>query len=643
MSFLKIVTDPWGENRWCHLDSRPPIPVWTVFGSGSKLGSDQSYEERNQKVPYSRLKSFSGSYLNRTMDDICNIKAMAIQQLKVLNALDVARIQRYHVNVFLLTGLGFFTAAYDLFCIAFVTKLLGRIYYRVEGASKPGILPRNVLAAINVVTHCGVFCGQIFFGCLGDMLGRKKTYGITLILMVVFSVASGLSFGNCPKAVMATLCFFRFWLGLGVGGVYPLSATIMSEYANRRTRGKYIAAVFAMQGAGHLFAEVVALIVASAFDQAFKAPSNFDDPINKTVPQADYVWRIILMFGAFPAAFTYFWLKTVPETACYTALVKGDADQAAADMSKLLHSDIEAEDQENVKKLTENHKSSFGLFSKEFLKRHGPHLLVTSSTWFLLNIAFYSQNLFQKDILSSMRWILSARRMNAMEEVNNTAKAQLYLTLCATIPGLLFTVKFIDILGRLRIQLIGFFFMTVFMFFLAIPYHYWTENPNRTAFLRLYSLTFFFASLPNVTTFVLPAETFPARLRSTCHGISAATGRLGAIVGVFGFSYAAQAPDGRGFQGYPTGIGVRQTLIVLAFVNLLATLVSGSFSFLKIDPSRLPEPKRRSLEEFTGEINEEFDETEQQASSAESMSDFAENLVDVFVNLNNDAHLIVEL
>ncbi|KAG6495778.1 hypothetical protein ZIOFF_043605 [Zingiber officinale] len=48
---------------------------------------------------------------------------------------------------------------------------------------------------------------------------------------------------------------------------------------------------------------------------------------------------------------------------------------------------------------------------------------------------------------------------------------------------------------------------------------------------------------PNSTTFIVPAEVFSARLRSTCHGISAATGKMGAIVGAFGFLYLAQNPD----------------------------------------------------------------------------------------------------
>ncbi|KAL6214957.1 hypothetical protein ACLB2K_014389 [Fragaria x ananassa] len=80
--------------------------------------------------------------------------------------------------------MGFFTDSYDLFCISLVTKLLGRIYYTVPGSPKPGSLPPNVAAAVNGVALCGTLAGQLFFGYLGDKLGRKCVYGITLILMV---------------------------------------------------------------------------------------------------------------------------------------------------------------------------------------------------------------------------------------------------------------------------------------------------------------------------------------------------------------------------------------------------------------------------------------------------------------------------
>ncbi|KAI4369686.1 hypothetical protein MLD38_018101 [Melastoma candidum] len=360
-----------------------------------------------------------------------------------------------------------------------------------------------------------------------------------------------------------------------------------------------------MQGFGILGAGIVTLIVSSAFDHAYKAPPYMSNAAGSTVPQADYVWRIILMFGAVPAALTFYYRLKMPETARYTALVARNAKQAAADMSKVLQVDLEAE-AEPVSKIT-HQPNSFGLFSREFARRHGLHLVGTTVTWFLLDIAYYSGNLFQKDIFSAVGWLPPAKEMNAIHEAYRIARATTLIALCGTVPGYWFTVALIDHLGRFFIQLMGFFFMTVFMFALAIPYDYWKERPHRVGFIVMYSLTFFFANFgPNATTFIVPAEIFPARLRSTCHGISAASGKAGAIVGAFGFLYAAQSKNPKETDaGYPPGIGIKDSLIMLGVVNAVGFV----FTFL------VPEPKGKSLEELTGEIEEEDGETEMQSSS----------------------------
>nr|VDD30121.1 unnamed protein product [Brassica oleracea] len=439
---------------------------------------------------------------------------MPEKQLGVLKALDVAKTQLYHFTAILIAGMGFFTDAYDLFCVSLVTKLLGRIYYFNPLSDKPGSLPPHVAGAVNGAALCGTLAGQLFFGWLGDKLGRKTVYGITLIMMTLCSIGSGLSFGNKATGVMTTLCFFRFWLGFGIGGDYPLSATIMSEYANKKTRGAFIGAVFAMQGVGILAGGFVALVVSSIFDMKFPAPTYEVDRVLSTPPQADYVWRIIVMFGALPAVLTYYWRMKMPETARYTALTP-DLAMACS-------------------------------------PRNSPN---------------------DMDIFSGIGWIPKASTMNAIQEVFKIARAQTLIALCST--------------------LMGFFMMTVFMFAIAFPYDHWTKPENRLGFVVMYSLTFFFANFgPNATTFIIPAEIFPARLRSTCHGISAATGKAGAIVGAFGFLYAAQPQDKtKTDAGYPPGIGIKNSLITLGVINFVGML----FTFL------VPEPKGKSLEELSGE------------------------------------------
>uniref|UniRef100_A0ACD5ZBW1 Uncharacterized protein n=1 Tax=Avena sativa TaxID=4498 RepID=A0ACD5ZBW1_AVESA len=338
---------------------------------------------------------------------------------------------------------------------------------------------------------------------------------------------------------MASLYFFRFWLGFGIGGDYPLSATIMSKYANKKTHGAFIAPVFAMQGFDILAGGIVTLIISAIFRAAFPKPAYQDAAAGSIGTEADFVWRIILMVGAVPALLTYYWRMKMPETACYTALVAKNAKLAASDMSKVLQVQLEDES-EKMEEMVCRGNNDFGLFSPKFARRHGLHLVGTATMWFLLDIAFYSQNLFQKGIFTAINWIHKAHTMSTLDEVFRISPAQTLIVLCGTVPGYWFTVFLIDVVGRFKIQLMGFFMMTAFMLSLAIPYHHRTTPGNQATFVVMYGFTFFFADFrPNATTFVVPAEIFPARLRSTCHGISAAAGKAGAMIGAFGFLYAA--------------------------------------------------------------------------------------------------------
>ncbi|KAF2319309.1 hypothetical protein GH714_014535 [Hevea brasiliensis] len=462
--------------------------------------------------------------------------AMADGTKAIFLALDNAKTQFYHFKAIVIAGMGFFTDAYDLFCITTVTKLIGRLYYYDPALPKPGPgkLPDNVNNSITGVALCGTLLGQLFFGWLGDKLGRKKVYGITLVTMVGCALASGFSFGCTAKGVVATLCFFRFWLGFGIGGDYPLSAVIMSEYANQKTRGAFIAAVFAMQGMGILFAGAVSTILSKIFMVAFKAPKFNENHILSTQPEADFAWRIVLMLGAIPAALTFYWRMKMPETARYTALVEGNHKKAAADMATVLESDIYVEET-GSKPPAKPNSSSYGFFSSEFLRRHGIHLLGTTSTWFLLDIAFYSLQLTQKDIYPASGLVYKASIMNALEEMYQISRAMTIIALLATVPGYWFTVFLIDKIGS--------------------------------------------------TTFIVPAELFPARFRSTCHGISAAAGKAGAIIGAFVVqTYTLEGNSKK----------IKKAIIGLAVVNLIGFF----FSFL------VPETKGRSLEEISGEDKE---------------------------------------
>ncbi|GKV33394.1 hypothetical protein SLEP1_g41912 [Rubroshorea leprosula] len=340
--------------------------------------------------------------------------------LRVLSALDAARTQYYHFKAIVIAGMGLFTDAYDLFCIPPIVQILGALYYDNKDDKKE--VPIQVTSALVAVALVGTVIGQLMFGILGDYKGRRRVYGLSLMIMVLSSLACGFSICRTRLCVLLSLGFFRFLLGLGIGGDYPLSATIMSEFANRRTRGAFIAAVFSMQGFGILAGSAVTMVICSIFQKV--SPASKDD-----IPDtADISWRLILMMGSVPAALTYYWRMLMPETARFTALVERDPLQAAVDIGTVLNVPLNQISEDAPIPLF---PSTYSLFSKQFFRCHGRDLFCCATSWFLVDIAFYSNNLFQYRVYYSF----IEGEYSAYQLAFRIAKFQAIVAVCFTIPG----------------------------------------------------------------------------------------------------------------------------------------------------------------------------------------------------------------
>lgn len=132
------------------------------------------------------------------------------------------------------------------------------------------------LAVTSVALLTAAF-GSWLFGELADRFGRKSVYGWEMLVLAAGAIASAFS----PSVWW--LVGFRAILGFGIGGDYPVSSTLMSEYAGRRDRGKLVALVFSAQGLGLVIGPLLAVILLGAG----VAP--------------DPTWRILLGAGALPA------------------------------------------------------------------------------------------------------------------------------------------------------------------------------------------------------------------------------------------------------------------------------------------------------------------------------------------------------
>jgi PHS family inorganic phosphate transporter-like MFS transporter len=86
--------------------------------------------------------------------------------------------------------------------------------------------------AINAITLTGSLLGQLIFGFLADRFGRRKLYGLELIVVIFGTlglVQSSAGYNNATMSILGWLMFWRFFVGLGIGAEYPLSAVITAE------------------------------------------------------------------------------------------------------------------------------------------------------------------------------------------------------------------------------------------------------------------------------------------------------------------------------------------------------------------------------------------------------------------------------
>ena len=95
-----------------------------------------------------------------------------------------------------------------------------------------GTLPIRYQLAMNVSTLVGSMVGQVVFGILADVHGRKKIYGLELLVTITASLgfAASSTGVNNSMSLIGWLIFWRFLMGIGIGADYPLSAVITAEY-----------------------------------------------------------------------------------------------------------------------------------------------------------------------------------------------------------------------------------------------------------------------------------------------------------------------------------------------------------------------------------------------------------------------------
>jgi len=164
-------------------------------------------------------------------------------------------------------------------------------------------------------------------------------------------------------------------------------------------------------------------------------------------------------------------------------------------------------------------------------------LLATGGGWFLYDVCYYGVALFGGQILGSLE-TPDDDNVSSNTNIQTTTQKEL-IALSMAIPGALFSIVMLKYISTKTLQIYGFISVIICFVLLAVLTKPLRNSPN--GLFVIYCALLFALTIPNVTTYVLPAETFPKEIRSTFNGISAACGKAGAVVGAYVFGPLAAA------------------------------------------------------------------------------------------------------
>jgi len=421
-----------------------------------------------------------------------------------------------------------FVVQYNFGCLspalAFMTAARGVLPDKTNGLSADYPEPAWAKFALVGAVFAGSFVGMIALGYVGDVYGRRAGMIATLALVVLGSAASASASWGPPENVYKIICAARFLLGVGVGGIYPNAAATATEAAGEgegaggggddagRARGEAfgVAKAFFWQTPGSLAPYVVALALTAV------PPSDTSTSLQ---------FRTLLGLGAVVAL-------PVMAAAFFTAEADGGKARPAA---------------------AGGGAPAPGPF--QVIAAHPEHLaalLGTGGAWFLYDVSFYGTNVFTPQILESIfgasddllavAWqslvvglfgvpgVLAAMILvrpapeEGAAEWDYSARGWLPAALDRRLCG--WTARDLNVYG-FAAQILTFGAMG------AAYSVYGTGGAPQLKFAIFCAIQFSLSWGPNVGTYVQPTQSFPSSIRGTMHGVSAASGKLGAVVGTF--------------------------------------------------------------------------------------------------------------
>lgn len=387
----------------------------------------------------------------------------------VLERLEALPLGRFHYKLLLVTGLDWLFDSMDTGLIAFILPVLAK-----EWGLAPGQM--GLIGSIGLI---GMALGAVVSGTIADRIGRKKVFTITVLLYSIASAFCALSWNY------QSLLVFRFLVGFGLGGELPVAATLVSEYAPSRVRGRFIVLLESFWGLGWIAAACIAY---------------FFIPL--------YGWRMAFLIGALPALYVCLIRMHMPESVRYLLAHGrvGEARQIVVSLERQLHVPVApfVSEKETVPVVA---KASFReLWKKPFASR----TIMLWLVWFGINFSYYG----------IFMWLPSLVFQQGFTVVK-TFEYVLIMTL-AQLPGYYCAAWLVDKIGRK-------YTLSAFLLFSGVASYFFGHASTAAALMMWGSVMSFFNLGAWGVLYTYTPEQYPTAIRALGSGWAAGFGRFGGM------------------------------------------------------------------------------------------------------------------
>ena len=211
-------------------------------------------------------------------------------------------------QVIMASSVGTVIEWYDFYIFGSLAAIIGPVLFGTTGDFTKSLLGALAIFGVGFVVRP---FGALFFGRIGDMIGRKYTFLVTLLIMGGATSVTGLvpSYDKIGWLAPAIVLVLRIFQGLALGGEYGGAATYVAEYAPDNKRGYYTSFIQITATGGLILSILVIVITRKTLGEvAFK----------------DWGWRIPFLLSGFLVIASYYIRRKLHESPLFAqAKAKG--------------------------------------------------------------------------------------------------------------------------------------------------------------------------------------------------------------------------------------------------------------------------------------------------------------------------------